>query len=57
MSTVKAAPHNVPPFYACYLLRSLKPGKKNRTYVGSTPDPARVCTSVTIARAPLLTGI
>ena len=29
--------HHIPPFYACYLLRSKKNGKfSRRTYVGST---------------------
>ncbi|CCG84147.1 protein of unknown function [Taphrina deformans PYCC 5710] len=36
-----ARPHVYPNFYACYLLRSLKPKYTTRTYVGSTPDPPR----------------
>ncbi|SCV74406.1 BQ2448_6838 [Microbotryum intermedium] len=31
--------HTIPPFYACYLLRSL--AQPNRTYIGSTPNPKR----------------
>ncbi|GAA5968672.1 hypothetical protein JCM11641_007720 [Rhodosporidiobolus odoratus] len=31
--------HTIPPHYACYLLRSLKP--RGGTYIGSTPDPPR----------------
>ena len=30
--------HAIPPFYACYLLRSTRRGM---TYIGSTPDPLR----------------
>lgn len=33
--------HSVPPFYACYLLRSYATASSYRTYIGSTPDPAR----------------
>ncbi|MCO5556067.1 hypothetical protein L7F22_009611 [Adiantum nelumboides] len=33
--------HSVPPFYACYLLRSYATSSSARTYIGSTPDPAR----------------
>ncbi|PWN38034.1 uncharacterized protein FA14DRAFT_142804, partial [Meira miltonrushii] len=33
--------HCVPPFYACYLLRSYATSTSARTYIGSTPDPAR----------------
>ncbi|GAA5824349.1 hypothetical protein JCM5353_007035 [Sporobolomyces roseus] len=32
--------HTIPPFYACYLLRSFNP-KRGGTYIGSTPDPPR----------------
>ncbi|GAA5881114.1 hypothetical protein JCM1840_007108 [Sporobolomyces johnsonii] len=32
--------HTIPPFYACYLLRSFHP-KRGGTYIGSTPDPPR----------------
>lgn len=33
--------HTIPPFYACYLLRSYATSSSARTYIGSTPDPAR----------------
>jgi len=35
--------HTIPPFYACYLLRSFaaRPGRGGLTYIGSTPDPPR----------------
>ncbi|GAA5933444.1 hypothetical protein JCM3775_000695 [Rhodotorula graminis] len=35
--------HSIPPFYACYLLRSFaaRPGRAGQTYIGSTPDPPR----------------
>ncbi|EKM57134.1 uncharacterized protein PHACADRAFT_172822 [Phanerochaete carnosa HHB-10118-sp] len=33
--------HCVPPFYACYLLRSVKTSKSMATYIGSTPSPPR----------------
>lgn len=33
--------HTIPPFYACYLLRSLKSPKSASTYIGSTPHPPR----------------
>ncbi|KAI9304308.1 hypothetical protein BJ944DRAFT_202912 [Cunninghamella echinulata] len=29
------------PFYCCYLLKSLAPNRKNKVYVGSTPDPIK----------------
>ncbi|KAL8287682.1 hypothetical protein RQP46_003540 [Phenoliferia psychrophenolica] len=32
--------HTMPPFYACYLLKSANP-KRSATYIGSTPDPPR----------------
>ncbi|KAK4701067.1 structure-specific endonuclease subunit SLX1, partial [Phenoliferia sp. Uapishka_3] len=32
--------HTVPPFYACYLLKSAN-AKRSATYIGSTPDPPR----------------
>ncbi|KAM0750906.1 hypothetical protein T439DRAFT_348142 [Meredithblackwellia eburnea MCA 4105] len=32
--------HTVPPFYACYLLKSNN-SKRSATYIGSTPDPPR----------------
>lgn len=32
--------HTVPPYYACYLLRSFNP-KRSATYIGSTPHPPR----------------
>ncbi|WVF71317.1 hypothetical protein IAT40_006120 [Kwoniella sp. CBS 6097] len=41
MSTLLDGNHTIPPFYACYLLRSRATPKSNRTYVGSTPDPPR----------------
>lgn len=34
--------HTIPPFYACYLLRSKKNNTfSHRFYIGSTPDPPR----------------
>ena len=42
VETALARPHVYPSFYACYLLRSLKKNYKSRTYVGSTPNPAKV---------------
>lgn len=33
--------HTLPPFYACYLLRSMKSPKSRTTYIGSTPHPPR----------------
>ncbi|KIO30116.1 hypothetical protein M407DRAFT_225399 [Tulasnella calospora MUT 4182] len=33
--------HSFPPFYACYLLRSIKSPNARATYVGSTPHPPR----------------
>ncbi|KAG8966844.1 Slx4p interacting protein [Tulasnella sp. 419] len=33
--------HSFPPFYACYLLRSMKTPRSKATYVGSTPNPPR----------------
>ncbi|KAF8523755.1 hypothetical protein BU17DRAFT_85619 [Hysterangium stoloniferum] len=33
--------HTFPPFYACYLLKSIKSPKSTATYIGSTPDPPR----------------
>ncbi len=41
-STKKKVAHAVPKFYGCYLLRSIP--KPNSFYIGSTPDPVRVCT-------------
>ncbi|GAA6013354.1 hypothetical protein JCM10207_000865 [Rhodosporidiobolus poonsookiae] len=32
--------HTIPPFYACYLLRSFNK-QRGGTYIGSTPDPPR----------------
>ena len=32
--------HTMPPFYACYLLKTVNP-KRSATYIGSTPDPPR----------------
>ncbi|KAK1924355.1 hypothetical protein DB88DRAFT_490085 [Papiliotrema laurentii] len=40
-STVLDGNHTIPPFYACYLLRSLATPNSNRTYVGSTPNPPK----------------
>ncbi|GAA6061957.1 hypothetical protein JCM10212_001999 [Sporobolomyces blumeae] len=39
-STSTILNHTIPPFYACYLLRSFNP-KRGGTYIGSTPDPPR----------------
>ena len=33
--------HTFPPFYACYLLKSIKTPKSISTYIGSTPHPPR----------------
>lgn len=33
--------HSIPNFYACYLLKSCATSSSSRTYIGSTPDPAR----------------
>lgn len=33
--------HTIPPFYACYLLKSTSTKLNNKTYIGSTPDPPR----------------
>ncbi|KAF8516045.1 hypothetical protein JB92DRAFT_2716263, partial [Gautieria morchelliformis] len=33
--------HTFPPFYACYLLKSIKNPKSISTYIGSTPHPPR----------------
>ncbi|KAF8574179.1 hypothetical protein K439DRAFT_871400 [Ramaria rubella] len=33
--------HTFPPFYACYLLKSVKHPKSITTYIGSTPHPPR----------------
>ncbi|BEJ16365.1 hypothetical protein CspHIS471_0509700 [Cutaneotrichosporon sp. HIS471] len=40
-STVAEGNHSYPPFYACYLLKSLAIPNSKRTYVGSTPNPPR----------------
>jgi hypothetical protein len=40
MSTSSPPRFKRPPFYACYLLRSIS--RKNTTYIGSTPHPPRV---------------
>jgi predicted GIY-YIG superfamily endonuclease len=42
MASVSISSHQVPSFYACYLLRSKKGGEfSRRTYIGSTPEPPR----------------
>ncbi|KIJ38511.1 hypothetical protein M422DRAFT_94196, partial [Sphaerobolus stellatus SS14] len=33
--------HTFPPFYACYLLKSIKNPRSTATYIGSTPHPPR----------------
>ncbi|GLB37298.1 putative catalytic subunit of the SLX1-SLX4 structure-specific endonuclease that resolves DNA secondary structures generated during DNA repair and recombination [Lyophyllum shimeji] len=33
--------HVFPPFYACYLLKSIQTPKSKATYIGSTPSPPR----------------
>ncbi|KZT55847.1 hypothetical protein CALCODRAFT_408699, partial [Calocera cornea HHB12733] len=33
--------HTYPPFYACYLLKSLSSPRSRTTYIGSTPNPLR----------------
>ncbi|BGP27229.1 structure-specific endonuclease subunit SLX1 [Rhodotorula toruloides] len=33
--------HSIPPFYACYLLKSYNVKRPHMTYIGSTPDPPR----------------
>ncbi|KDQ09537.1 hypothetical protein BOTBODRAFT_524952 [Botryobasidium botryosum FD-172 SS1] len=33
--------HSFPPFYACYLLKSIRTPRASATYVGSTPNPPR----------------
>jgi len=33
--------HTFPPFYACYLLKSIKHPRSTATYIGSTPHPPR----------------
>ncbi|KAF8607341.1 hypothetical protein BDV93DRAFT_553059 [Ceratobasidium sp. AG-I] len=40
-STLGVNQHVIPPFYACYLLKSVKTKSSRSTYVGSTPDPPR----------------
>ncbi|MCO5586127.1 hypothetical protein L7F22_040067 [Adiantum nelumboides] len=40
-STSSVDSHVVPPFYACYLLRSYATPSSTRTYIGSTPDVRR----------------
>ncbi|EJU03443.1 hypothetical protein DACRYDRAFT_49905, partial [Dacryopinax primogenitus] len=35
------ASHAYPPFYACYLLKSLSSPRSRTTYIGSTPNPLR----------------
>ncbi|TFY69597.1 hypothetical protein EVG20_g3081 [Dentipellis fragilis] len=35
------ASHQVPPFYACYLLKSIRTPRSCATYIGSTPSPPR----------------
>ncbi|KAG9085839.1 Slx4p interacting protein [Ceratobasidium sp. UAMH 11750] len=40
-STLGVDQHVIPPFYACYLLRSVKSKNSRSTYVGSTPNPPR----------------
>jgi structure-specific endonuclease subunit SLX1 len=42
MATLKSRDaHVFPPFYACYLLKSLQTPKSVAVYIGSTPDPPR----------------
>ncbi|KAJ6558516.1 hypothetical protein DFH09DRAFT_532818 [Mycena vulgaris] len=33
--------HSVPPFYACYLLKSIQTPTSTATYIGSTPNPPK----------------
>ncbi|KAI0634373.1 hypothetical protein C8Q77DRAFT_1056180 [Trametes polyzona] len=33
--------HRFPPFYACYLLKSIRTPRATATYIGSTPSPPR----------------
>ncbi|KDQ56849.1 hypothetical protein JAAARDRAFT_59073 [Jaapia argillacea MUCL 33604] len=33
--------HTVPPFYSCYLLKSIRTSRSTATYIGSTPNPPR----------------
>ncbi|KAA1471894.1 hypothetical protein DENSPDRAFT_146391 [Dentipellis sp. KUC8613] len=35
------ASHQIPPFYACYLLKSIRTPRSCATYIGSTPSPPR----------------
>ncbi|KAH9947732.1 hypothetical protein B0H21DRAFT_691270 [Amylocystis lapponica] len=35
------AHHRFPPFYACYLLKSIRTPRSTATYIGSTPSPPR----------------
>ncbi|KZT28272.1 hypothetical protein NEOLEDRAFT_1087264 [Neolentinus lepideus HHB14362 ss-1] len=35
------ADHTFPPFYACYLLKSVRTPRTKATYIGSTPNPPR----------------